>query len=115
MIPGNNLLPHNINIATKRTVNIQGGQQVNYVNAFTNVPAFVQDASASLRMLYMQRNIQVTHVVFMNGGPTCNTGDIVVFGARKFFITQPLNPLNDCRLLEWHVSEVTPGSIIIEE
>jgi hypothetical protein len=110
-----NLFPNQIAIKSKSTTNVSGGQVVTYAGGQANVPALVTDANARLKLIYQQRNIVISHVIYVTPKITVNTGDIVVFGVKSFFISGMTDPSGTGRIYELHCSELQPGQVIIEE
>lgn len=110
-----NLLPTTVSIKSKSTSNVGGGQEPTYTTSYKRVPALVTDASSNLRMIYAQRNILVTHMIYFYQPITTNNGDIVVLGSRQFFILSgPLDPSGTGRVFEMACREVTTTEIIVE-
>jgi hypothetical protein len=114
-MPAINNFPVQVNISAKSTNVVAGGQVVTYATSYTDQPALLTDASAALKLIYAQRNVVVTHVIYLPAAVTINTGDIVVYGSRKFFIVGNLDPSGTGRIFEIHCSEVTPGSMVVEQ
>ena len=56
------------------TKGTSGGEKVTWTNTATNMACRVLDVTATWSVFYAQRNIQVTHQVYTNQGPTVKTG-----------------------------------------
>src|SRR4051794_23733105 len=82
----NNLMRHRITI-NRPTISqgAMGGQQVNsFAALYTSIPAFVQPLGTAENLLFQQRNIQVSHEVFVNQALSLQPGDQIVYGSRSF-------------------------------
>lgn len=97
-MPSVNMLPHRITLNAKTTTNTNGGQVVTYAASYSNVPALISPASANLRLIYQQRNIQVTHEIYVAKAITINTGDLVAYGSRNFMVKGFRNILEGGRM-----------------
>ncbi len=108
-----NRLPSQVRIAAKTTTNVNGGQSVSYA-AGSLFPALVVDASPKLKLIYAQRHLFVSHVIYYTAATAPNVGDVAIFGVKNFFIVGMLSPSGTGRIFELHCSEAVPGSLIIE-
>lgn len=66
-------------VPTKGT---SGGEKVTWTTTVPAMPCRVLDASAQWRILYAQRNINVTHQVFTNTQPVVKAGYQLVWNSR---------------------------------
>lgn len=73
------------------TVNVQsptpskgtsGAEKVTWTTTVNNMPCRVIDASATWKVLYSQRKLDVTHQVFTSQSPTVKVGYQLIFGTK---------------------------------
>lgn len=110
-----NSYPSQISIAKKVTVNDHGGQNVSYVLAVDHVPALVTDPDARLSLIYSQRDIIISHIIYLQTNITINTGDVVQYKGVNHFIQARLDPSGTGRIYELHTTQVQGQNIIIEK
>jgi len=77
------------------------------VSGFVNVPCDIQPARGSVRMQYMQQQLNVTHTVFTEREVTAKAGDVWVSGGRIFQFQgrEPPPPGYDAWPAQMHVEE----------
>jgi hypothetical protein len=79
---------HNLQIHTATvqqptpTKGTSGGEKVSWTNTVSNMPCRVLDVSATWSVFYAQRQIQVSHQVYTNQGPTVKAGYQLVWNNR---------------------------------
>lgn len=114
-MPSANAFPSQITIGRKVTTDDHGGQIVNYTATYKNTPALVTDASATLQLIYMQRDIKISHVIYLNKVISINTGDLIQFGTRKFFIRGLLDVSGTGRIFQIMAEEVQNSLLVVED
>src|ERR1019366_7366107 len=99
-MPSANVFPNTVNIASKVSTNVNGGVTVTYVMADKDVAAMVVDPNAHLQLLYAQRQVFISKVVYITTDLTINTGDIVQFEGKNMFIQGRIDPSGEKRIFE---------------
>ena len=79
----NNLQIHTATVQRPNpTKGTSGAEKVTWTNTVTDMPCRVLDVSSSWRILYAQRNIDVTHSVYTIAGPTVKAGYQLIWNSR---------------------------------
>lgn len=58
-----------------------------YTTVYSNIPASIQPASTSIQMLYAERQLVVSHQIFVDTAITVKNGDIVSDGTNEYKVT----------------------------
>lgn len=83
-----NLMWHRVTIKRPTaSKDASGGITSTETAVYTDLPANVQPVSASVSLLYQQRQLTVTHSVYTNQVISARNGDRVYFGTRTFIVT----------------------------
>ena len=83
-----NLMWHRVTIKRPTaSKDASGGITSTESAVYTDLPANVQPVSASVSLLYQQRQLTVTHSVYTNQAISARNGDRVYFGTRTFIVT----------------------------
>jgi hypothetical protein len=81
-----NLLRQTLTVYRKFPAKGQSGGEYDYITpVYTNLPCSIQPVKADWLILFQQRNIDITHIIFINTG-TIQVGDELVSGTRRFFV-----------------------------
>ncbi len=78
-----------------------GGRNPSWQAVASDVPAWVQDASATVRELYGRRGIEVTHRVYVDRDLGLQEGDRILFAGRNMLVIGATNAAGLGRL--WHI------------
>lgn len=96
------------------TINVQrptdardglGGRSPTWANVAINVPAWVQDASATVQESYARRGIEVTHRIYVDRDLGLLEGDRIVFASRNLLVIGSTNAAGLERLWQIDVRE----------
>lgn len=84
---------YTVNVYAKTTTNVNGGAVPSYAVSYPNMPALIVRATDKMKVIYAQRQIELTHKIYIQGAVNPSVGDIVTFVdgmiTRNFFITAP--------------------------
>lgn len=107
-----------VSIYAKTTANVNGGAVASYAVSYPNLPALIVRATDKLKLIYAQRNIEITHKVYVQAAVSPNMGDLVQFVngevTRNFLITGPHTVLAAGTISVLVCREVV-GNLIIDE
>lgn len=106
--------PHTINVLAKQASTTFGGQAT-YTTAYANATALVTRAGSDLKRIYEQRNVTISHRIYVQVALSLTTGAIVQFqNSRYFFIHGVNDVLESGQLFALDTMEIEGTEIVVE-
>lgn len=105
-----NLQIHTANVQRPTpTKGTSGAEVVTFTTTVADMPCRVLDASAQWRILYAQRNIDITHQVYTNQNPTVKAGYQLVWNNRTLRVMAVYDKSGKGQVLQIDCQELFGG------